>query len=157
LDLLSKVRRQPVLGKLVNEREEVVSCLFGYIRNIPAQGLEHLINRMPPVKELPHVDAAGVQTETTTGVRVEENGPIVKLLPEQDVWVGYGFFTVLHESSFLPHRHRHALAVHAQRGGAICVPGTRIAARILREWPSRQTLPGSRSFIVVLSMPHLFR
>jgi hypothetical protein len=46
--------------------------------------------------------AGGVQaktTETKTGIGVEENGPVVKLLPEDDVRVGYGFVTVFHDST----------------------------------------------------------
>ncbi len=46
---------------------------------------------MLPVQELPHIDAGGVQAKTVTGIGVEENGPVVKLLPEHDVRVRYGF------------------------------------------------------------------
>jgi hypothetical protein len=55
-----------------------------------------MINRVPPVKELPQIDARGIQTKTMTGIGVEENGPVVKLLPEDDLRVGYGFFIVFH-------------------------------------------------------------
>jgi hypothetical protein len=48
-----------------------------------------------PVKELPHIDTGGAQTVTVTRVGVEENGPVVKLLPEYDVRVNYQFFAVL--------------------------------------------------------------
>jgi hypothetical protein len=69
-----------------------------YVESITAQGLEHVIDRVSPVQELPDVDAGGAQAKAMTGVGVEENGPIVKLLPEQHVWVAYGFFIVFHGS-----------------------------------------------------------
>jgi hypothetical protein len=52
-----------------------------------------------PVKELPEIDPGRVQTKTSTRVRVEENGPVVKLLPEHDERIGYRFFTVFHGST----------------------------------------------------------
>jgi len=52
-----------------------------------------------PVKELPQVDARGVQAKTMTGSRVEEHGPVVKLLPEYDVRVGYGLITIFQGST----------------------------------------------------------
>jgi hypothetical protein len=88
-----------VLGEILNERDKVITRPLRYIGNIPAQGLEHAINRMLPVKELPDVDAGGVQTETMTAIRVEENSPVVKLFPVYDVRIGYGFFTVFHLTS----------------------------------------------------------
>src|SRR5271157_5721780 len=50
---------------------------------------------MFPVKELPHENTGGVQAESTTGITVKEDRPVVKLLPEHDVWIAYGFVTVL--------------------------------------------------------------
>jgi hypothetical protein len=73
--------------------------VLGYVESITAQGREHLIYRMLSVKELPDIDAGGAQVETATGVGVEENGPVVKLLTEHDVRVGYGSFIAMgHET-----------------------------------------------------------
>jgi hypothetical protein len=96
LDLFGFVCRQSVLGKLLDEPEEVLFRLFGYAEAVPAHNPEHLINRMLPVKEFPQVDAGRAQAETATGVRVKQNGPIVKLLPEYEVRIGYGFVAVFH-------------------------------------------------------------
>lgn len=46
-----------------------------------------------PVKELPDIDAGGVQAKPTTGIGVKEDGPVVKLLPENNVRIGNGFVT----------------------------------------------------------------
>jgi hypothetical protein len=81
----------------------VFARLQGYTVSIPAQGREHIIDGVLPVEELPQVDAGGVQAKPMTGIGVEENGPVVKLLPEHDKRVGYGFLTVLH-GSILPFR-----------------------------------------------------
>jgi hypothetical protein len=49
---------------------------------------------MLAVEEFPEVHAGGTQAETMTAIWVEENGPVVKLLPEHDVRVAYRFVLV---------------------------------------------------------------
>jgi hypothetical protein len=93
------VSRQPLSGKLLNERGEVPASLLRYSRSIQAQGLEHVIDRVLPVKVLPQVNAGWAQTESLTRIGVEDDGPVVKLLTEHDQRVGYGFFTVFHGST----------------------------------------------------------
>jgi hypothetical protein len=78
-----------------------------------------------PVKELPQVNAGRIQAETVTGIGVEENGPVVKLLPEHDVRVGYGFFAVFHGRipfTLIISPDRATLIESTQRFDAICVP-----------------------------------
>jgi hypothetical protein len=86
-------------GKFINKGGEVPARLLRYISSIPAQGLEHVVDRAFPVKVLPQVDAGRAQTKGTTGIGIEENGPIVKRLPEHDEGVGYGSLTVYHGST----------------------------------------------------------
>jgi hypothetical protein len=73
---------EPVSCQLFQKCHDLVTGLSGYVLAIPAQGREHVIYRTFSVKELPHVHAGGAQAKTPTGVGVEEDGPIVKLLPE---------------------------------------------------------------------------
>jgi hypothetical protein len=56
------------------------------------------------VKELPQLDTYRVQSKSMTRVGVEENGPVVKFLPEHDVRVGYRFVSVV-QGSILPSFH----------------------------------------------------
>jgi hypothetical protein len=122
VDLLGFVCRQPVSGKLLNERQDLLACPFGYIWGIPAQGTQHLVDRVPSVKELPHVDAGRAETKTMTGIGVEEDGPVVKLLPEHDVRIGYGFVTVFHRTNTGPLRvmqHSYQQGITAGEGGRI--------------------------------------
>ena len=56
---------------------------------------------MLSVKELPEVDPGRVQAKTMTGIGVERDGPVVKLLPEYDEGIGYGSFIVC-QGSILP-------------------------------------------------------
>jgi hypothetical protein len=99
MTLVYVVSRQPVSGKLFNERGEVLARLLRYIVSIPAQGREYVIDRVLPVKKLPHIDAGGVQAKTMTAIGVEENGPVVELFPEHDERIGDRFFIVLHGST----------------------------------------------------------
>jgi hypothetical protein len=80
--LFHVVARQPVSGKLLNEHGEVIARLLRYIVSVPPQGLEHVTDRVLSVKMLPHVDAGRAQTKNITRIGVEENGPVVKFLPE---------------------------------------------------------------------------
>jgi hypothetical protein len=57
---------------------------------------------MLSVKNLPQVNAGGIQAKTTSGIGVEENGPVVKLLPERDSRVGPGLFIGCHGSAAFP-------------------------------------------------------
>ena len=75
---------------------------------------------MLPVQKLPHADAGGAQAKTSTAIGVEENCPVVKLLPEHDARVGYGFITVfLHDSTSSPQ----VMPIEdTELFAAICVP-----------------------------------
>src|SRR5271157_426148 len=101
-DLFGFVCRQSVLGKRLDKRDKVLPRFFGHIQGVLVKGHEHITDRMLPVKELPHVDAGGAQAKTTTGIDIEQNGPVVKLLPEHDQRVGYGLVTVFHGSTSVP-------------------------------------------------------
>ena len=64
VDLFGFVCRQSVPGERLDKREEVPSRFFGYIQGILVKGVEHITDRMLPVKEFPHVDAGGAQAKT---------------------------------------------------------------------------------------------
>jgi hypothetical protein len=78
----------------------VFTRLLRYILSIPTHGHKQVINRVLSVEELPQVDAGRVQAETAAGIWVEENGPVVKLLPEHDVGIPYGSVIVAHGAIF---------------------------------------------------------
>ena len=77
----------------------MISGHFGYVLSGSTDLCKETIYGVPSVKELPEEDAGRVQAKTTARIRVKEHGPIVKLLPEQDKWVDYGFLTVFHGST----------------------------------------------------------
>jgi hypothetical protein len=83
-------------NECIDKCSDIMMDVLGYVESITAQGREHLIYHMLSVKELPYVDASGAQAKTATGIGVEENGPVVKLLPKKDEMVGYGSFVVFH-------------------------------------------------------------
>jgi hypothetical protein len=74
----------------------MIARALGYVVSMLTQLLKEPIYGMLTIKELPQINAGGAQAETMTGIGVEENGPVVKLLPENDVRVSYGFFTIFH-------------------------------------------------------------
>jgi hypothetical protein len=77
-----------------------MSCGFlGYVVNIPTDLCKEGIYGVPPVKELPDEGAGRTQAKAMTGVGVEENGPVVKLLPEYDYRAGQRFFTIFHATA----------------------------------------------------------
>ena len=90
---------QTVAGKLVNEHNNVPDSLLRHFLDVPVQGSEQIVARMRTVKELPHEDAGWVQAKAMTAVGVEENCPVVELLPEYDVRIAYRFVTVVHGSA----------------------------------------------------------
>ncbi len=81
-------------NQLVNKCVDLPSCLFRYPFGTGADLPEKIICRVLPVKKLPQVNACRAQAETMTGIGVEENGPIVELLPEHDNRVRNRLFTV---------------------------------------------------------------
>jgi hypothetical protein len=85
----------------------MISGFLGYAFGLPVDHLEEGFYSVFSVKELPHIDAGRTQAKTMTGVGVEENGPVVKLLPEHDPGVGYGFVTVFDRSASLTLSARH--------------------------------------------------
>jgi hypothetical protein len=56
--------------------DEVLTRLLRYLLRMPVEGLEYVINRTFPVKELSHVDASGVQAKAITRIGVKENRPV---------------------------------------------------------------------------------
>ena len=99
VNLVEIVPYETMAGKLFNERDNMPDCLLRHFPGVSVQGFGDLVDRMLSVKELPQVNTDRVQAKPTTGVGVEENGPIVKLLPEHDGRVGYGFLSVFHGSA----------------------------------------------------------
>jgi hypothetical protein len=85
----------------MNKHADMLSRVLGHVISVLADLYKEIIYAVPSVKELPHVDAGGVQaktTETKSGIGVEQNSPVVKLLPEHQVWGRYGFFSVFHRT-----------------------------------------------------------
>jgi hypothetical protein len=75
----------------INEHADMLSRVLGHVFGVVAKLLKEVIYGVPPVKERPQMNAGGVQAktaETIAGIGVEKNGPVVELLPEDDVWVG---------------------------------------------------------------------
>jgi hypothetical protein len=85
-------------------------CFLGYALGMAADLFEESSGRVRPVKELPYIDAGGTQAETATGIRVEENGPVVKLLPKYDERIAYGFVFIVH-GAILTSPHIHAICM----------------------------------------------
>ena len=81
--------------KVLNEREDVCARPLGHLLEVPFQSCERLVRRVLPVEELPQVDARRAQPEPATGIGIEENGPVVKLLPEHDVGFRTGLSSLL--------------------------------------------------------------
>jgi hypothetical protein len=105
----------------------MLSRVLGHVVGMVTDILKEIIDAVPPVEELPDEDTGGAQTETATGIGVEENGPVVKLLPEHDQRVGYGFLIAFQG---MPLRSPITIALNGTtlfrrctRVGAICVPG----------------------------------
>ena len=94
---------EPLGDECINKGSNAIAGVLRNVERITTQGRDHFIYRMLSVKQPPDVDAGGAQAETTTGIGVKENRPVVKLLTEQDVMVGYRSVTVLDRSaSVLP-------------------------------------------------------
>ena len=79
----------------------MIARALGYVGSTLTQLFKEPIYGVLSVKEFPDEDARGAQAKAMAGIGVEENGPVVKLLPEHDVRVGYGFVTVL-DGGILP-------------------------------------------------------
>ena len=93
---------EPLRNQCINKYPDMISGFFGYAFSVAEDLLMEIIYAVLPVNELPEVDAGRTQPKTMTPVGVEENGPVVKFLPEHDVRVGYGFVSVLHRSRHVP-------------------------------------------------------
>ncbi len=85
---------EPLGNQCINKCSNGIIDVLTYVEGITAQRRKDLIYRMLSVKQLPDVDAGGTQAKPTTGIGVEENGPVVKILPEHDVRVDYRSFVV---------------------------------------------------------------
>jgi hypothetical protein len=77
----------------------MLSGFLGYALGMCSHLVEEDLHGVFPVEELPQVDAGGAQAETMTAIGVEENSPVVKLLPEHDERIPYGSFMVVHGSA----------------------------------------------------------
>jgi len=67
--------------------EELVQVLSRFLRNpvrFLAEAIHDVLLRVFSVKELPNKNAHGVQPEGVSRLRIEEDRPIVELLPEYD-------------------------------------------------------------------------
>jgi hypothetical protein len=89
---------KPLPNQFINKHPDMLSRILGYVFGMVAELLKEFIYGVLPVEEFPYVDTGRAQAKTMTAVGVEENGPVVELLPEHDVRVGYGFFTVFHRT-----------------------------------------------------------
>jgi len=83
-------------NKAVDKHPYVIHSFIGlwHIVKIMGHLLEESIECMFPVEEFPEVDPRGTQAEPPAGVWIKQDGPVVKLLPKDDVGVGYGFVAV---------------------------------------------------------------
>ena len=77
----------------------MIAYVLGHPFSMSADPLDESIDRVPPVNEFPYIDADRAQAETVTGVRVKQNGPVIKLLSEHDPRIAYGFITVFDHST----------------------------------------------------------
>ena len=107
-------RSRPVpRGQNIDKYFDMIAGVVAHVIGMLTHFLKERVEIVLPVKELPQIDAGGVQTKPTTGIRIEEHGPVVKLLPEHDVWVGYGLFIVFQDAASpfppLPPRTAHRL------------------------------------------------
>ncbi len=93
---------EPLRRQCINKCADMLSCFFRYVMSTGTDLLDEIICRMLPVEELPYEDARKTQAKAMTRIRVEENGPVVKLLPEHGGRIGYGFFIVFHAGTFSP-------------------------------------------------------
>jgi hypothetical protein len=89
---------QALRAQCVNKQPDMLSRVLRYAVGTPADLFKQGIYSVLPVKELPDVYARGVQAETVTRIGVEENGPVVKLFPEHDVRIGYGFVSLVQDN-----------------------------------------------------------
>ena len=92
--------RQPLPDQCINKLPGMLSGFLGYVFSMRSDHFEESIDSMPSVKELPQTDTGGVQAETVTAVGVEENGPVVELLPEQDEGISLESVTIVHAPIF---------------------------------------------------------
>jgi hypothetical protein len=79
----------------------MLSGVFGYAFSMVKDIPKEIIHGVLPVKKLPDEDTRRAQAKATTGVGVEQYSPVIELLPEHDVRVGYGLVTVV-QGSILP-------------------------------------------------------
>jgi hypothetical protein len=98
---------EALCDQFVNKCPNMLSGFIGYAFSRVADLLKEDIQSVLPVKELPQVDPGRIKAKTMTRIRVEENSPVVKLLPEHDHRVGYGFVTVFDRSASLTLSARH--------------------------------------------------
>jgi hypothetical protein len=107
---------KPLCNQCINKCADLISGFFRHAFGKAADLIKETIYGVLPVQELPQVYARRAQAKAMTGIGVEENGPVVKLLPEHDVRVGYGFFAAMgHKrlaATYVPRAHDH---VHAWR------------------------------------------
>jgi hypothetical protein len=77
----------------------MIADALGCVVSMVADLLKECIESVLPVKMLPQVDAGRAQAKSIAAIRVKENGPVVKLLPEHYQGIDCGFFIVLHGST----------------------------------------------------------
>jgi hypothetical protein len=62
----------------------MITYALRYVISVRTDLLKECIERVLPIKEFPHIDTGRAQAKTVSRIRVEENGPVIKLLPEHD-------------------------------------------------------------------------
>lgn len=94
VSLLTFESSQSSFDKVINECDEVLTCIGRGPFITPSQRRQKVINRVFPVKELPDINTRGVQAKPIACIRIKEHSPVVKLLAEHDVWVCYGLLAI---------------------------------------------------------------
>jgi hypothetical protein len=80
----------------------MLCTVLGYAVGMAAELFEKVICGVLSVKELPDENASGVQAKTTQTkgrIGIEENCPVVKLLPEDYISIPYRSFIIVHGSA----------------------------------------------------------
>ncbi len=88
-------------NECLNKCDDVISSFFRHAFVQAAHLIKQFIYGVLPIEQLPCPDAGGVQAETMTGITVKQNRPVVKLFPQYDPGVGYGFIIFVQGSTLI--------------------------------------------------------
>ena len=85
---------QPLLDQCSNKYPDMIFDVAGQTSSVVTDLIQDCIESTLAVQELPDKNTEGIEAHYDVLVRIEEQGPVVKLLPEPDRGVGYGFLIV---------------------------------------------------------------